>query len=251
MKKNGFIATSLMFSFFIIFLTMTLMIMATYTQYQTLINNLNSNVLKDLNKYILEKNVILKNSVVDGNVASAKGSFNRSAWPLLYNATPVNDSENNSTYIKLLPTNSKLSNIIPDSNKIARGNRKIYVRFRIHRSTTLVCSSASADLVLGVDSYNITNNLCGDYTPFTPISTIINANNNSDSATVKFEIFGMRPVTNTIPLSTLWLSITDLMVVDITDLYESGTSDATVQAKLDTYLPYFDGSTTLRKDLVI
>lgn len=247
MKKNGFIATSLMFSFFVIFLTMTLMIMATYTQYQTLINNLNSNVLSDLNKYILAKNVILNNSVVDGDVASAKSSLNRSAWTFVSNATPVYDSENKSTYIKLLPYDSMVYNTIPATKKIARGNRKIYVRFRMHRSTTLVCPYAKAVLELGVDQYPITSSLCGDYMAFSPVSTIISANNTSDNATVKFEIIGMRPVLNTIPLSNLWLSVTDLMVVDITDLYETGTTDATVKAKLDNYLPYFNDKYSMRK----
>ena len=113
-KKNGFIATSLMFSFFIIFLTMSLMIMATYTHYQGLINNLNSGVLKDLNdNVIVKKYTTLINSAADGDLASIYGSSNpsstiNSVWSVneAQNSKPIYDDGNKISYIRIFNTSS-------------------------------------------------------------------------------------------------------------------------------------------------
>ena len=42
MKKNGFIATSVMFSFFLVFITLSVLILLSYAHYRTLINQLNA-----------------------------------------------------------------------------------------------------------------------------------------------------------------------------------------------------------------
>ena len=44
MKKNGFIATSIMYSFFIVFSMLCLLTLGTYTHYRVLNNNLNNNI---------------------------------------------------------------------------------------------------------------------------------------------------------------------------------------------------------------
>ncbi len=49
MKKNGFIATSLIYSFFLIFVTLFLTIIADYLQNKVLLNTIESSIKNDIN----------------------------------------------------------------------------------------------------------------------------------------------------------------------------------------------------------
>ena len=49
-KKNGFIATSLIYSFFLVFITLFLTIIADYLQNKVLLNTIESDIKEDINK---------------------------------------------------------------------------------------------------------------------------------------------------------------------------------------------------------
>lgn len=51
-KKNGFIATSLIYSFFLIFITLFLTVIADYLQNKVLLNTIESEIKKDINETI-------------------------------------------------------------------------------------------------------------------------------------------------------------------------------------------------------
>lgn len=58
-KKNGFIATSLIYSFFLVFITLFLTIIADYLQNKVLLNTIESDIKEDLNgtKNIVDFNI--------------------------------------------------------------------------------------------------------------------------------------------------------------------------------------------------
>ena len=55
MKKNGFIATSLIYSFFLAFVALVSVILTTYSYYRTILNTLNKDILSGLNTEIQSK----------------------------------------------------------------------------------------------------------------------------------------------------------------------------------------------------
>ena len=77
-NKKGFIATSLMYSFFIVFALLALTILATYSHYRYLNNDLNMSILEELNHKISSKYARLYNFVEDGSFED--DSFNWSEY---------------------------------------------------------------------------------------------------------------------------------------------------------------------------
>jgi len=232
MKKNGFIATSLMFSFFIIFLTMTLMIMATYTQYQTLINSSNENVLNDLNdNVIIGKYTTLYNSIIDGDFYSIKtGAFNSTAWKLETNAEAINDEVQLSEYIRLKPTSASFYQKINSSRLLKQrtGNSKIYVRYDVFRNYTINCVSDQPKLVIGTKPYELKteNRLCGEYSSWKMYSQILDVDVNSDDQYLVFNVSNMKTgVNNDTNFSELSINIDNVMVIDVTDVFKDSATD--------------------------
>lgn len=75
-KKNGFIATSIMFSFFLVFTALSMLVLASYAHFRVLINNLNGSILKDLNDNVISKKYTsLSNCITDGDFKSIKDDF--------------------------------------------------------------------------------------------------------------------------------------------------------------------------------
>ena len=262
-KKNGFIATSLMFSFFIIFLTMSLMILATYTHYQGLINNLNSSILTDLNEnVIMKKYTTLSNSILDGDMVSAKTTFDETSWNLVKaNARAVNDTENQVTYIELFNTavsrSAHFSQRINESRKLKVSKdiddkRVIYVRFNLFRNGTINCSSSSVKLRLGSVYKNVSDNICGGYSNWASNSAIFEdlyiTEEQANDTELIFDVQNMyAPVAN-IDVLTLRMGINKVMVIDVTDAFmDSTTTSNNVKANLDANLPYFDVDYSIKK----
>jgi hypothetical protein len=265
-KKNGFIATSLMFSFFIIFLTMSLMIMATYTHYQGLINNLNSGVLKDLNdNVIVKKYTTLVNSALDGDLASIYGSLNPSSsintavWSVneAQNSKPIYDDGNKISYIRIFNTSFSTSGsftyTVPNEvvRKLKSGNnRKIYVRYNIFRNGTINCSSGVATFKVGTStSGQLTGSLCGNFANWETKSNIFTVNiGDTDTASLNFNVQNMSPAEVHVDVTTLYIEINKVMIIDVTDAYmTSTTSDNDVKNYLDANVPYFDLEYSIKK----
>ena len=248
MKKNGFIATSLMFSFFIIFLTMTLMIMATYTQYQSLVNSLNNNVLNDLNdNVIIGKYTTLYNSIIDGDFDSVKNeAFNSTAWTNLSNATPLNDTEQFSAYMRLNPTTSSFGQYINNTRLLKKRdtNSKIYVRYNIFRNYTIKCEDTPSEvnddapyLQIGTRKYYLHSNLCGTYSQWEMYSEVLDIKIDSDTQYIGFGIDNMKSGRADITeVSTLHVNIDNVMVIDITDAIKTGSNHNTIKSYLDANL---------------
>ena len=263
-KKNGFIATSLMFSFFIIFLTMSLMIMATYTHYQGLINNLNSGVLKDLNdNVIVKKYTTLVNSALDGNLDSIYGSSNpsssiNSVWSVneAQNSKPIYDDGNKISYIRIFNTSSSTSGsftyTVPNEvvRKLKAGNnRKIYVRYNIFRNGTINCNSGVATFRVGSTSKQLTDSLCGNFANWETKSNIFTVNvGDTDTVSLNFDVRNMSPSEVHIDVKTLYIEINKVMIIDVTDAYmSSATTDTAVKKYLDANVPYYDLEYSIKK----
>ena len=253
MKKNGFIATSLMFSFFLIFLTLTIMVLASYTQYQSLINTLNSNVLKDLNDNVISKKyTTIYNSIIDGDFQSIRaGSFNTSAWATRSNVIPTYDRTMESVFMRMSAPSSKFTQKINSSKLLKTGNnRKIYIRYYMSTSTNIKCSSTNAGAVIfrvGSNSVTLSDTLCNYHRDWERKSQILTINVNSNDQELIFQLSGVSSPSTQVLINNVFVRIRDIMVVDVTDLYKSGTNDESVKNVLDSQVNYFDDFTYLER----
>ena len=246
MKKNGFIATSLMFSFFIIFLTMSLMIMATYTQYNGLITNLNSKVLDDLNTNVIaDKYIVLTNVIDDGDIESMKTGTLNSKWTDKTRVDGVNDYANFNTYIRMKPGKNSSSFKQYFTGEVKGGKRKLLVRFDIYRNSTINCDSNNGTVT--VAGTKLGYSLCGDSVLWTPYYFLIDANI-SGAVDITFSISNISSAKDWISVNSLYVGIKNIMVVDVTDAYlNAGTSDADLELYFIEKVPYFNGDYTIKK----
>ena len=267
MKKNGFIATSIMFSFFLVFTMLSLLVLASYTHYRTLINNLNMSILNDLNESVISKKYIsLDNAIKDGDFKSIDTDFANndltyptfySIWnnPFDYNVEPYYDNVNNNqnSYIRMAYhlNNSSYSGRAKISKKFDpewikqykdNNYHKIYVAFKIFRNGVINCSSGTVTIRVGSNRSNLTNNkvLCGSFSNWTIESEILNVRLNSEDQEIIFQTEG-------IDHQTRFISIRDIKVVDVTKLYKEGTTDAQMKEYLDRELPYIEENYALAR----
>src|SRR5574344_44569 len=136
-KRNGFIATSIMYSFFIVFSIVALITLASYSHYRTLIDNLNNSVLSELNNKISNKYVTIYNLINNGDFDDTtnnswqynnseivtKGNDYSSAYSGIYSAR-MNYSESNLSQ----------SFSIKDKVNVDNKTHKIFVSFRVFRN---------------------------------------------------------------------------------------------------------------------
>ena len=243
------------------------MIMATYTHYQGLINNLNSGVLKDLNdNVIVKKYTTLINSAADGDLASIYGSSNPSSsinstvyvWDVneARNSKPIYDDGNKISYIRIFNTSSSTSGsftyTVPNLNvrKLKTGNnRKIYVRYNIFRNGTINCNSGVATFKVGSTSRQLSDSLCGNFANWETKSNIFTVNvGDTDTVSLNFNVQNMKPAEVHIDVKTLYIEINKVMIIDVTDAYmTSATSDAAVKNYLDANVPYYDLEYSIKK----
>src|SRR5574344_1360662 len=158
-KKNGFIATSIIYSFFVVFSLVTLTILANYPHYRILFNNLNGNILSDLNNLIANDYANLPNLVSNGDFETTDGwTLNNSKISLVTQS----DIENGSLAVSYsglgsaylndnFETNSS-SSIMQDLNlinkvKLDNKKHKFYVRFRLYRNGNV--NSTDGNVCLG------------------------------------------------------------------------------------------------------
>jgi hypothetical protein len=231
---------------------MSLMIMATYTQYQSLVNTLNTNILSDLNdNVIVNKYTIIDNAITDGDIASIKAGGLNGAWTGISNAVGVNDSAHNNTYIKMKPQNSSFKQLLT-SKLPNKGNRKLLVRFDVFRNGYILCNSnsvnvAGVQLTSAMDYPDHNFDLCGEPEMWVTHQFIIEPNIGNTSE-INFNVSGMRSTASYIDVNTLYIGIKNVMVVDITDVYlNAGTDDNTINEYFYENVPYFNGSYTIKK----
>lgn len=249
MKKNGFIATSIMYSFFAVFSIVALFTLASYSHYRTLIDNINDGVLDELNTLISGKYLTLYNLIIDGDFDDTKDttSWNYTNSQKIKNgnvSTSINTSYSGDYAARLKPkTTSQISQSFTITNKVNpdSASHKIYVAYRIssngpNNGTNSIVLNASGN------NYNLDSTpLNASFNNWNLYSQIISVNVNSDAAwSLAFNINN-----NT---NNTYTFLDNIMVIDISDMYNSSSvTDIQMKTYLDTNLNYFNGSYSISK----
>ena len=118
--KNGFISSSLMFSFFLVFILLTVLVLTSYMHYNSLIKNLNGTILDGLNEHIASKYSGVKNLIKNGDLSTDQ------YWILNEGASYVNQSNNNNKFLQIKPNTTGY--FTQNFNEILN-DRVLYVSF--------------------------------------------------------------------------------------------------------------------------
>ena len=246
MKKNGFIATSLIYSFFLAFVALVSVILTTYSYYRTILNTLNKDILSGLNTEIQSKYITLENLIQNG---SFEDSTNK--WESQVNVEIPAASENISAHgansIRLNTSNYTANSMIQQSVTIPTniasisGKHQYYLRFRIFRNGNLVFSggdAANAYANISVAT-NSKIGLGGAFTNWSLASMVIEGNAASN-ITVNFvannSVLDHQGKTDTDVGGGRALSvyIDDVMLIDVTELSSKlGISGDALKNRLD------------------
>lgn len=244
MKKNGFIATSLIYSFFLAFVALVSVILATYSYYRTILNTLNKDILSGLNTEIQSKYITLENLIKNG---SFEDSTNK--WGSQVNVEIPAASENISAHgansLRLntgnYTANSQVQQpvVVPDNIASISGTHTYYLRFRIFRNGNLVFSGGDANAYanISVDT-NKKIYLGGVFTNWSLASMVIEGNAAS-SITVNFtannSVLDHQGKTDTNEGGrALSVYIDDVMLIDVTELSSKlGISGDVLKNRLD------------------
>lgn len=97
-NKKGFISSSLLFSFFLVFILLSVLVLTSYTHYNVLIKNLNGTILDGLNDHIASKYSGIKTLIQNGKIES-----NESPWVLSTDARYVKLDSNQSEFMQIRP----------------------------------------------------------------------------------------------------------------------------------------------------
>ena len=246
MKKNGFIATSLIYSFFLAFVALVSVILTTYSYYRTILNTLNKDILSGLNTEIQSKYITLENLIQNG---SFEDSTNK--WESQVNVEIPAASENISAHgansLRLNTSNYTANSMIQQSVTVPTniasisGKHQYYLRFRIFRNGNLVFSggdAANAYANISVAT-NSKIGLGGAFTNWSLASMVIEGNAAS-SITVNFtannSVLDHQGKTDTDVGGGRALSvyIDDVMLIDVTELSSKlGISGDALKNRLD------------------
>lgn len=243
-KKNGFIATSLIYSFFIVFVALTSTILLTYSYYRNLLNNLNRGVLENLNEKIDSKYTLLTNLISGGDV-----DFDISKWHTVY-AERVTSGYNYGAYGDGSSSSGTYSfrlnmsyNNIPNQNAsitqenitplTTSANRKLYFRMRIFRNGNINFQNnyndANVILTDGSNTYKGTS-IAGGFSNWEVYSFIINLNPQTNAWTLK--IFANNQ--NKLNSDYVSIFVDDIMLVDVTEVAsKTNWNDVILKNNLD------------------
>ena len=140
-NKNGFIASSLMFSFFLVFILLTVLVLTSYTHYNLLINNLNGDILDDLNTNIAKKYVAIRNFVRNGTFVQSGSSIPE--WEHS-NMTRVNNGVVDLyAYFPRTNEESYFGQNFSFETKNMNEAKKIYVSFKYQKPLVNQCTNSS------------------------------------------------------------------------------------------------------------
>ena len=227
-KKNGFIATSIMFSFFLVFTALSLLVLASYAHYRVLINSLNGEILRDLNDSVISKKYVsLNNCITDGDFRSIKDDYNKYGNPTSeylkdesnlrnyykdfydiwykegnnnYNAIPTFEPDINNHYVRLVNKLTDKSTVNKvrfakqfDGKKLKNDGQyhKVYVYFKMFRNGKIDCDSGTVSIRVGQNIYTMSNEkiLCGEFVNWDETnSQIFDVYSDSDDQEITFNI---------------------------------------------------------------
>ena len=245
MKKNGFIATSLIYSFFLAFVALVSVILTTYSYYRTILNTLNKDILSGLNTEIQSKYITLENLIQNG---SFEDSTNK--WESQVNVEIPEASENISAHgansLRLNTGNYTADSqvqqpvVVPDNIASISGKHTYYLRFRIFRNGNLVFSGGDANAYANISAAPDSKiGLGGVFTNWSLASMVIEGNA-APSITVNFtannSVLDHQGKTDTDVGGGRALSvyIDDVMLIDVTELSSKlGISGDALKNRLD------------------
>jgi hypothetical protein len=241
-KKNGFIATSLMYSFFAVFSMVALIIIATYTHYRVLINNINNNVLNELNTQIASKYTTLYNLVNNGDFEE-NSDWNYTNTTRIEKNVPYGSSYSGTYSARMPKTDSSFNQTFSIKDKVNVDNKyhKVYVAFRVFRNGPVNGTGTINLNASGTDNAVNGSSLIGGFSNWILYSQILKVGVTDETDwTLSFNITG-----NT---TNNYTYIDNVMVIDITSEYNGNTTpDTDMKNYLDTYLNYFNDSYTMTK----
>jgi len=249
-NKNGFIASSLMFSFFLVFILLSVLVLTSYTHYNLLIKNLNGTILTGLNNAIAEKYAGIKNLVKNGKVENTS-----SPWILNSGARYVKQETVNNEFLQILPNTT---GSFSQSFESIPGNRVIYVAFSFNTWYPDNCTACTFSVKL--NGNRISNFYFYDKNmnnSFSILGTDSLVNNNDSAHLQNWNLFGgIYRTTNTVNQITFEATglkyyidnaggvfgINNIVVADITNLYldNKPENDVEMIKYLLNELPYVD-----------
>ena len=146
-KKNGFIATSLIYSFFLVFITLFLTIIADYLQNKVLLNTIESDIKEDINKTKYITDFIDGSDIVTiqwtGSIANVKCGSSLGSWNLS-NCSSIDSTILYKVIRKEAYTSSKIDTLVLENQNDTSNLLYIFVdnaKFSIENSagtTTIV-----------------------------------------------------------------------------------------------------------------
>jgi hypothetical protein len=241
-EKNGFIATSIMYSFFAVFAMLALIVLATYTHYRTLIDNINKNVLIDLNNNIAKKYTTIYNLLDNGEFE------NDDVWQYS-NAARISKTDNyGSSYegnysVRFPNGNSSISQKFSVKDKVKADNKihKIYFTYRIFRNGPVDGTGKITLNASGTNYYVHADALVGEFTNWIQYSEIFTVYSNSDDDwTLTFNLDNST--------SSNYVYLDNILLTDITNVYNGNTTtNSDMKNYFDSYVKYFNGSYVLAK----
>ena len=244
MKKNGFIATSLIYSFFLAFVALVSVILTTYSYYRTILTTLNKDILSGLNTEIQSKYLTLENLIQNGSFEDGTNKWG-SQVNVEIPATSDNISAHGANSIRLNTGNYTANSMIQQSLTIPSniasisGKHQYYLRFRIFRNGNLVFSGGDANAYANISAdTNKKIGLGGTFTNWSLASMIVTADV-TPNITVNFvannSVLDHQGVTDTTAGGrALSVYIDDVMLVDVTELSSKlGLSGDALKNRLD------------------
>ena len=184
-NKNGFIASSVMFSFFLVFILLCVLVLTSYTQYNKLIRSLNGTILIDLNKEIEKKYLGIK-TLVNNGLPDRSVENTQPAWDISNNAyfKEITQSNNYFITVKSHVDNASFKQNLTDS--IAENSQEdnvVYVAFDFNYGYQDDCTQCDFNVgfIDGNNDFNRINTLYylnSNYVS-TPIAPKALVNNNS------------------------------------------------------------------------
>ncbi len=244
MNNKGFIATSLIYSFFLVFVAVISTIIATYAHNRILINNINDGIVDDLNTSIANKYISLENILKNSDFET------NDAWSIEGNASfTTNESED-----------FKISYRGFESLKINTGNSAIkqtvnlegkyyYARYYLFRNGTITGYSnlalwdANTNKIVADFNLNYKNSdINSNWVMYSNIANF--------SGSVSGHTYYLNLKNDDIGSPKDWgfsrLHVDSMMLVDVTSLIEEGYSKEKIKTYLDT-LDYFEGKKSIEK----
>ena len=245
MKKNGFIATSLIYSFFLAFVALVSVILATYSYYRTILNTLNKDILSGLNTEIQSKYITLENLIQNGSFEDGTNKWG-SQVNVEIPAASENISAHGANSLRLntgnYTANSQVQQpvVVPDNIASISGKHQYYLRFRIFRNGNLVFSGGDANAYANISAAPDSKiGLGGVFTNWSLASMVIEGNA-APSITVNFtannSVLDHQGKTDTDVGGGRALSvyIDDVMLIDVTELSSKlGISGTALKNRLD------------------